>query len=290
MRGRLNLLYSEKKLPVGLPVIELGLEELRSKPAPLLFFYHGWTASKEEALDFGKILARRGFRLVLPDCSRHGERASERLRMWQAHQIFLTVLETSAEFPRLLSFYQGSGLVDKDFVAVAGVSMGGLVTNAILCNNPEVQAAGSLMGTACLTAYADWLALGGIDNLVDASTDFYPDLKLPDDRMLEGVLRRESDRILALKKDLAGVDLSLRPQHLNCRPAYFWQSREDPLMPVHLNIDFADRLKGLEEGKNFHLDLSDRGGHLVPLAKIKELADFLWQVFTEAGDRPGQGS
>lgn len=284
MRGRLNLLYSERKILAGIPVIELALEALRSKPAPLLFFYHGWTASKEEVLGFGKVLARKGFRLVLPDCSRHGERATESLKMWQAHQVFLTVLETAAEFPTLLKHYQESGLIDKDFVAVAGVSMGGLVTNAILCNNPEVQAAGSLMGTACLTAYADWVALGGIDNLVEASSIFYPDLKLPDERILEGVLRRESDRILTLKTDLAGVDLSLKPQNLNYRPTYFWQSREDPLMPVSLNIDFADHLKGIAEGKNFELDLSDQGGHLVPLAKVKKLLGFLWQAFVESGD------
>ncbi len=44
------------------------------RPLPTVFFCHGYTSSKEVYAYFAYALARAGFRVVLPDADRHGER------------------------------------------------------------------------------------------------------------------------------------------------------------------------------------------------------------------------
>ena len=59
----------------GLPYLELIEEDKKDQSLPLIVFYHGWTGRKENNLTQGYEIAKKGFRVVMPDALFHGERA-----------------------------------------------------------------------------------------------------------------------------------------------------------------------------------------------------------------------
>lgn len=44
---------------------------------PLVFYIHGYDSNKEQALDFGYMLAKEGFYFVSFDCQAHGTRTDK---------------------------------------------------------------------------------------------------------------------------------------------------------------------------------------------------------------------
>ncbi len=278
-------MYFSKTYQIGkIPVLEISSKDLSDKPAPLLIFYHGWTSCKEEMENFARILVKSGFRIIFPDVAFHGERYPIRLRMWDAHYIFLSVMSATDEFAELSRYFSEQNLIAKDFIAVAGVSMGGLITNAILRNYPSVKMAASMMGTAMLQDYADWVSLIGLDNLVEASSFFYPDRALPDERMLDGIIAKESNQIRELMPQLKFYDLSLEPEAIAYRPIYYWQAKPDPLIPCHLLEEFMKRMRDLEEAENIRAVIAEKGTHLLTLRELKFLTAFFSSGYQELAD------
>lgn len=93
------------------------------QPLPTVFFYHGYTSSKEVYAYFGYALAKAGFRVILPDADLHGERyhgdAAQRL----AH--FWEILRRNIdELPALKAHFAERGVIDGTRIGVAGASMG----------------------------------------------------------------------------------------------------------------------------------------------------------------------
>ena len=115
------------------PVLELNDSNLRDEALPLAFFYHGWEGCKEKVLTQGYEIAKRGFRVVIPDAQYHGERMvggpakTHFLEFWQI------IADSVAEFPKIVDYYEETTGIKDDFVGVSGLSMGGFLRLDFFC-------------------------------------------------------------------------------------------------------------------------------------------------------------
>lgn len=62
----------ENNTVYDIPIINIYQENAFN--APLVFFIHGYGGYREQALDYGYMLAQKGFYYVSMDCKGHGER------------------------------------------------------------------------------------------------------------------------------------------------------------------------------------------------------------------------
>ncbi|MGI6560520.1 MAG: alpha/beta fold hydrolase [Saccharofermentanales bacterium] len=274
-----NKLETKKLFIENIPIIEIYLQNLADKPAPLLVFYHGWTSDKINGSGFGETIAKFGFRVVVPDCAYHGERANQLIRMWDVHYLFNSVIETAAEFPRIVDYYKKQNLIAEDFYAVAGVSMGGMIANILLKREPAIKAAGILMGSPQLQKFAEWIVYQGLEDLFRVSNDFYPDLTLPDERIQMGIINRETDLILELVPRLENWDLSQSPQAIAGRPVFYWHAKPDSIMPYSFTAEFINSIRDLPEAEFVYFKSDQQGGHMVPLIETRRLALFLQNCY-----------
>ncbi|WON77285.1 esterase [Serratia sp. UGAL515B_01] len=126
------------------------------KPLPTLFFYHGYTSSKEVYACFAYALAKVGFRVVLPDCKMHGERfnGDEKLRLSHFWEILQSNID---ELPSIKEHFEQRGLIAGERIGVAGASMGGMTTLGAFTRYPWIKSAASLMGSGDFTSLAQTL-------------------------------------------------------------------------------------------------------------------------------------
>ncbi|VTR51008.1 esterase [Serratia fonticola] len=97
------------------------------QPLPTIFFYHGYTSSKEVYAYFAYGLAKVGFRVVLPivRCTVSGLMVMKH-GGWRISGKSSKV--TSDELPALKTHFEQRGLIAGDRIGVAGASMGGMTT------------------------------------------------------------------------------------------------------------------------------------------------------------------
>ncbi|KFK91852.1 MULTISPECIES: esterase [unclassified Serratia (in: enterobacteria)] len=196
------------------------------KPLPTVFFYHGYTSSKEVYAYFAYALAKAGFRVVMPDCERHGERfdGNETLRL--AH--FWEILKSNVdELPALKAHFEQRGLIAGQRVGVGGASMGGMTTLAAFARYSWVKAAASLMGSGYFTSLAHTL---------------YPPLDEQGQALDDATLAAR----LAPLADY-GVE-----HHWDClagRPLLLWHGEADDVVPAAESERLASelRLRGLSQ-------------------------------------------
>ncbi|MGE7674373.1 hypothetical protein ACQKMV_12430 [Lysinibacillus sp. NPDC094403] len=62
----------EERIVNNIPILSIYQSEL--KKCPLIFYLHGYGGDREQALDFGYMLAKKGFYYVSIDCKDHGMR------------------------------------------------------------------------------------------------------------------------------------------------------------------------------------------------------------------------
>lgn len=115
---------------------------------PTVFFYHGWSSSKEKQHLRGHILATMGYQVIMPDALHHGERGIldyERKEVVQNH--FWTCVEQSIkEFPGLLDYATDFYHADREQIAVSGHSMGGITSAGIFVHNQDVATVVAMNG------------------------------------------------------------------------------------------------------------------------------------------------
>ena len=114
-----------------IPVIELFEKEKENTPLPTVVFYHGWESRKERVLEYGYYLAQNGFRAILPEALHHGERQKDDtlkdpMNFWEV------VAQNVKELPILMEHYIENNRIDENRIGIAGLSMGGITTSAIL--------------------------------------------------------------------------------------------------------------------------------------------------------------
>ena len=130
---------------------------------PLVFFIHGYGADREQAIDFGYMLAKKGFYYVSMDCKGHGE------RKWKNESNRFTpvfpqdtgldtyvhmheVIEQSAiDIQYLIDYFKGLEKIDTTKIGLSGFSMGGYATFYIGANNPDIKVAIPIAGKPSFT-------------------------------------------------------------------------------------------------------------------------------------------
>ncbi|AMB93720.1 alpha/beta fold hydrolase [Aerococcus sanguinicola] len=238
-----------RRLLGQVPLLELVQEDRKNDCLPLVVYYHGWQSRKELNLTAGRRLAKAGYRALLPDAENHGERYRKyskipSMTFWQSIQANLF------EFGFIVDHFQQLGLAD-DRLAVAGVSMGGITTCALLCQHPEIQAAACLMGSPMPVHYAQ-----GIARHAREAGRYFP---------------KDAKTLLGWLED---YDLSIQANQLGNRPLFIWHGRQDDRIPFQEAATFVQANPQLK----LHFQAEDEG-HLVRVETIKSMVNFFTDHF-----------
>lgn len=244
----------KRELILDIPVIELFETGKEFDSLPTVVFYHGWESRKERVLEYGYYLASNGIRTILPEALNHGERQNEKsqndpMSFWEV------VAQNVKELPILMEHYINSNKVDENRIGVAGLSMGGITTSAILTQYDWVQSAAVLMGSFSPIVFTKWL----LKNYEIDNTPIYQmmDLELIKSRLIE----------------LEPIALNLQPEKLNNRPIYVWHGSADQVVPMHITESFLEEVKEESYGKNIFFEISEDVGHSVPQSIIQRMTE-----------------
>ena len=192
----------------GIEVIHAVPAGRRHQPLPTVFFYHGYTSSKEVYSYFGYALAKAGFRAILPDAAMHGARfdGDEPRRLGHFWDILRSNID---ELPGLKDHYRRQGLVDRERIGICGASLGGMTALGAMARYPWLNAVADFMGAG------DYISL--------AKTLFPP--VAPTSREQQA----EFERRMA---PLAEYEVFHQLDQLANRPLLIWHGEADPLVPV----------------------------------------------------------
>lgn len=192
----------------GIEVIHAVPAGKRRLPLPTIFFYHGYTSSKEVYSYFGYALAKAGFRVILPDAEMHGARfdGDEQRRL----ENFWTIVRANIdELPAVKTHYQRQGLIDGGRIGVCGASMGGMTALGAMARYDWLSVAADFMGSG------DYLRL--------AKTLFPPVAPT------SSAGQKEFERRMA---PLADYEVFHQLDKLANRPLLIWHGEADPLVPA----------------------------------------------------------
>ncbi|HGM5492705.1 TPA: esterase [Serratia fonticola] len=195
------------------------------QPLPTIFFYHGYTSSKEVYAYFAYALAKAGFRVVLPDCAMHGERFDGDEARRLAH--FWEILRSNVdELPALKTHFAQHGLIAGDRIGVAGASMGGMTALGAFTRYPWIKAAASLMGSGFFTSLAQTL---------------YPPLDARGEPLEQAAFK-------ARLAPLTDYEVEHHWQSFAERPLLLWHGETDDVVPAMESERLAGelRLRGLD--------------------------------------------
>src|SRR5476649_793259 len=106
-----NVVEMHQETVDGIEVIHAVPAGRRHQPLPTVFFYHGYTSSKEVYSYFGYALAKAGFRVILPDALMHGARfnGDEKQRLGHFWEILRANID---ELPALKAHFEQQGMID----------------------------------------------------------------------------------------------------------------------------------------------------------------------------------
>lgn len=231
------------------PVLELTDSESVDEALPLVFFYHGWEGCKEKVLTQGYEIARRGFRVVLPDAQYHGEREVNGPAKTHFMEFWQIIADSVSELPDIVNYYSRTVGIRDDFVGVSGLSMGGITTCAMMASYDWISAAVCLMGSPCPVEFARLL----IATIPEAGN-------VPQEIV--------DAQLNALKP----VDLSLAPERIAGRPFHFWHGTADPMVPYKPTRSFYDEVKNEDYAANVTFTTTEGAVHKVSYETTVEMA------------------
>jgi len=139
--------------PAGIPTLHVYPTGLQG-PAPLVIYHHGWSSNKENQIVVAESLACRGYRVLVPDAPRHGER--DALATYDAgdFDVFWGVVTGAVQEDAILhTAALEAGWVEDGRIGLAGHSMGGMIVSGSLARHPWVRVAVMLDGCPCY----EWL-------------------------------------------------------------------------------------------------------------------------------------
>lgn len=249
------MIIVDDKVINGIPVLELVDSKLEAEKLPLVFFFHGWNGSKERVLPQGYELAKRGFRVVLPEAKFHGARSvgkteTHLMEFWQI------VNSSINEFGGILEHYQSGVGIKDNFVGISGLSMGGITTIGILDKFTEVKAAVCLMGCPEPGKFFDLMV-----------TNINAKQPIP------------QEIIDSQAKMVADFDLSLEPEKIASRYIHFWHGIADSTVPHEFTKEFFDKVKNKSYAQNVTLTLSKGKGHKVDQETTIDMADRMFEFY-----------
>lgn len=239
-----------------LPVLELVKNKLEDENLPTVFFYHGWESYKERVLEYGYSLANEGFRVILPEAYNHGERREDEDSVNDPMNFWEVVTNSVKEFSLIAESYIAANKTLQNRIGVAGLSMGGITTSAILTQYDWVKSASILMGSPSPIEFTKWL----LQNYKIEGKTIYD---LLDSQLIESRLN-----------ELAPVSLNLHAKKIAGRPIYFWHGADDPIVPAELTQDFIEKYKNKKYGENLSFELTEGIGHKVPKEIITKTTEY----------------
>lgn len=244
----------------NIPVFEVYKDENKNKVLPLIVFYHGWESRKERVLEYGYTLAKKGFRVVLPEALNHGERQVDKSGEQDSLDFWKVVVQNVKEFPLLAKYYIEKNLVLDGKISVAGLSMGGITVSAMLTQYDWIHSAVILMGSPAPIEFSKWL----LKNYTIDGTALYDTL---DKKEVEAKLAK-----------LHPISLALHPEKLANRPVYFWHGTDDPIVPIHLTKHFIEKIKDEPYSERLEYEYSKGIDHVVPREIVIRATEFLSKV------------
>ncbi|EPH94691.1 MULTISPECIES: alpha/beta fold hydrolase [unclassified Enterococcus] len=245
-----------KRTIKNIPVLEVVLEEYKTKAIPVVIYYHGWQTSKELVLTQGRKIAQKGFRVILPDAMNHGERKAP-VSPIPSFTFWESIHANLFEFSAIIDNLKRREVYHPD-LGVGGVSMGGMTTCALLTKHEEIRCGACIMGSPAPLAYGE--------EVVRRSGEFK--MSLPEDYF---------DLISWVKN----YDLSLQPEKLAERPLFFWHGEADEKIPYRHVFDFVRENHGTENGKNISFLSSAEDRHLVKVPTMVDTAEFFLRSLTK---------
>lgn len=245
----------KKEIISSIPVIELFEKGKENEALPTVIFYHGWESYKERVLEHGYRLAEAGFRALLPEALDHGERKETEDKKQDPLNFWGIVSHNIQEYFMLTKYYIFHGKTDPERIGVAGLSMGGMTTSAILTQTNSVKAAAILMGSPAPIEFTKWL-------LRNYKIDEVPLYELLDQEVIESRL-----------EELTPISLALQPEKINNRPLYFWHGVADKVVPIHLTEEFVEKNQTEDYGEQMIFEKSMGVGHKVPRSVSMKMAE-----------------
>lgn len=238
-----------------IPVIELFEKGEEQEKLPTVFFYHGWESRKERVLEYGYYLANSGYRAILPEAFNHGERKHDGTIQQDPLNFWEVVGTNVRELPSLVEYYLSENKINAEKIGVAGLSMGGITTSAILTQYDWVKAAAVLMGSPSPIDFTEWL-------LKNYKIDNTPIYEILDQNLVQTRLA-----------ELEPIALNLQPEKIASRPIYLWHGAADPVVPMHLTKAFFEEIKDEVYSKKVEFEVSDGVGHTVPQKIVQRMTD-----------------
>ncbi|WEV55904.1 alpha/beta fold hydrolase [Ligilactobacillus acidipiscis] len=237
---------SEKQV-ASLPVLEVVDAVSTNEKLPLIVFYHGWTNCKEVVLTQGYELAKRGFRVILPEALYHGVRAEGKvtdhfLSFWEVP------LKSVQEFTQLINYYREHDLILNDQIGVGGFSMGGITTCMLMAANDEIKAGVVLSGTPHPVEFCQQILSA-----------------LPSDVEISPAYKKNQLKLLTK------YDLSLHPEKIMQRPLHFWHGDADEKVPCDLTENFGKSVKDIPAAQNVSIHISHGAKHKLSYDVTQEM-------------------
>ncbi|MFG6116180.1 serine aminopeptidase domain-containing protein [Halobacillus sp. MO56] len=202
----------------GIPVLVIVEAEKYDQPLPVVTYFHGFTSAKEHNLAQAYLLARKGFRVLLPDSMDHGEREVDQTQEELQFKFWDIVLANLEELKKIKTAIDDKGWTKGQRFIVAGTSMGGVTTSAALTQYPWIDGAAVMMGSPKPVEFAQKM-IADVQNM---------GVEMP-------ITEEKMD---ALMKALSEIDLSRQVEKLHGRPIFFWHGDADPVVPFEHSYDF----------------------------------------------------
>lgn len=239
-----------------IPLLHIVDQEKNNDSLPFVLFVHGFESVKENNLHYAYFLARKGFRVVLPEAIYHGERQTGLNSLEMNIKFWEIVTKTIDELQLIKEYYESKNKIIPEQIGLAGTSMGAIVTLGALTQYPWIKAAVSLMGMPYYEKFSQYQ----LQQLKEKGVE----LPFSDE---------EKETIF---EHLRKFDLSIHTNALNERPLLFWHGMKDPVIPYTYTYQFYESIKPLYENspEKLHFITDEKADHKVSRDGVIKLVDW----------------
>lgn len=240
MREENHMVSMSEERVDGIPTIHAYPTDREGQPLPTVFFFHGFASSKALNAPFSYMLAKAGFRVVMPEARMHGARfgGDEALRLSSFWEIIVACID---ELSLFREHYARRGLIADDRIGVGGTSMGGFVALGSLAHYSWIMAAASYMGSAYFRSLSRTL---------------------------------NPTRAPMMQETLHAYDPSRQIERLAARPLFVWHGEQDDIVNFDESLRLRDALSGAGQAGNLTFVSEAKGGHKVSMASVVAGVDF----------------
>ncbi|MBO1003619.1 prolyl oligopeptidase family serine peptidase [Pseudogracilibacillus auburnensis] len=222
------MIQIDKKSVGEISILNVVQTEKINEKLPTVIYYHGFNGEKESSLTLAYKIAKKGFRVILPDSILHGERGNGTSQNERDLAFWNIVMQNISELQLIKDYLEREGLTIPDRIGIGGTSMGGITTYGALKKYRWIKAATVLMGTPQMTAYASILL------------ERY-------NRLNERKITEEEAKQTLTK--LEPYDLSFDSEKLESRPLLIWHGEKDAIVPLKHSETFYNKIENEYEDK-----------------------------------------